>query len=102
MPEHAVQLVTLERHLDLSEALVVHSFLKAHGFCAVLPDEYFLRVHWLRLFALGGASIQVPDAEADEARALLRDIRSEPADPQSDKPRDLKRRLALLLVLLSG
>jgi hypothetical protein len=102
MKNATASLVTLERHLDLSEALVVHSFLKAHGVPATLSDENFLRVHWLRLFALGGASIQVPRSVADDARDLLQSVRSEYEGRRPDEHRDHKRTLALLLLLLTG
>ncbi len=102
MKDSNVGLITLERHLDLSEALVVHSFLKAHGIPATLSDEHFLRVHWLRLFALGGAAIQVPQSVADDARDLLQDVRSEYDGPQPGEYRDRKRTLALLLLVISG
>ncbi|MBE0530969.1 MAG: hypothetical protein IH626_09085 [Rhodospirillales bacterium] len=102
MENSTPNLLTLERHLNFSEALVVHSFLLAHGIPAVLADEYFLRVHWLRLFALGGASIQVPSSAADDARTLLQSVRSEYDGPQPGEYRSRKKTLALLLLALSG
>ena len=84
--------------MDLGEGLVVQSFLKTHGFFAVLPDEYFMRVHWQRLFALIGIAIQVPRSEADDAQSLLQSVRSENGRPQPDH---IQRRRSLALLLLT-
>ncbi len=97
MDDNTPNLVTLERHLDYSEALVAWSFLAAHGFVVLLPDKHYLAIHWLRLFALGGVRIQVPKSMAEEACVLLRHVRSEWTPPQGRKRRYVKRTLALLL-----
>ena len=96
-------MVMLGPYMDLSEAQVVRSFLSAHGILATLPDEYYLNVHWLRLFALGGARVHVPRSMADEARALLADVPTL-RDPPTPFPRRWfrKRVCALLVVLMGG
>mgnify|MGYP002277323057 CR=1 FL=1 len=93
-------MVTLERHLDFSEALVVQSLLAAHGVLSFLPDEKFIGVHWTRLFALGGVRIQVPQSIAEEAQALLDEVRTERVPPEPRPPLHVKRTIALLLCVL--
>ncbi|MBL6929053.1 MAG: hypothetical protein ISR44_07750 [Rhodospirillales bacterium] len=93
----------LEFHLDMSEAQVVRSFLRAHGFLADAADEHLLSVHWLYFVTLGGIRIQIPGQMVEEARNLLSDIRAQPAFTQPRRRRPLKRTLVLAaLVLLTG
>ncbi len=102
MDDNTPNLVTLERHLDYSEGLVVCSLLAAHGFIALRPDAYYIAVRWFHIFALGGVRIQVPRSMAGEARALLNDVRADQEVHLNRECRLVKRTLALAVAVLFG
>lgn len=64
---------------DAEEAQIARGFLRSHGLDATLPDEQALSVMPEMRVGLGGYRLEVPDAEAFRARALLREVQSEGA-----------------------
>lgn len=64
-------LVTVEIYYDLSEAVVARSMLEGCGVTAFLFDYHLVSVIWIRLHAIGGLRLCVPDQEFEAAQALL-------------------------------
>ena len=64
---------------DAEEAQIARGFLRSHGMHATLPDEQALSVMPEMRVGLGGYRLEVPDAEAFRARALLAEVRAEGA-----------------------
>src|SRR5215471_9304891 len=67
MPE----LVTLWRYRDLPEALVAKSKLDSADLWCFLADVNMVYLDWFMSNAIGGVRLQVLDADADDAMALL-------------------------------
>ncbi len=53
------------------EAHIARARLEADGIPAFIANEYTISMNWLYSNALGGIEVQVPDAFADQARAVL-------------------------------
>lgn len=62
--------VTIERFLDPWEAHVVKARLVAEGIDATVSNDQ-LATDWPIAFAVGGAALRVPDADAARAREVL-------------------------------
>ena len=62
--------VTIERFLDPWEAHVVKARLVAEGIDASVSNDQ-LATDWPIAFAVGGASLRVPDADVARAREVL-------------------------------
>lgn len=68
------ELVTITIRPDLGDALVTRSYLEAYGILVILPEERHVAMNWFVLQALQGIRVQVPMTQADEARALLKEV----------------------------
>lgn len=93
-------LVTIDRRLSLPEAAVMASMLDAYRIPVVAAGSLHASMHWFVLFAIGGVSLQVPDAVRETAMALL-----EPVEPERNLSearrfwrRPVRNGLAALLV----
>jgi hypothetical protein len=78
-------LVTVRIYADLTEALIAAGFLRRHDITVFLPDQHLLSTAWGYQHAVGGLRLQVPSAEAEEARALLLDVDAEDHSPSIEK-----------------
>jgi hypothetical protein len=65
-------LVVVARPLDLPQAQVAASALRSAGLNPILLDEMLSHAYWHAMFAFGGCRVAVPDAEAEDAIAILR------------------------------
>jgi hypothetical protein len=65
------KLVTVQRYRDLSEAIVVRSFLEASGVPVFLCDENLVRLDWQISNFIGGIRLQVDVEDESDARELL-------------------------------
>ena len=68
MPEEPV---TLWRYRDLPEALIAKAKLESADIGCFLADENMIRLSWFWSNALGGLRLQVSDADAGYALALM-------------------------------
>ncbi len=69
-------LATIARFLDPVEAQVVRARLESEGIAASVAGYQHALADWTLLPALGGASLQVPAAQATLALEVLQDYRS--------------------------
>ncbi|MDX2170801.1 MAG: DUF2007 domain-containing protein [Deltaproteobacteria bacterium] len=67
----AAQLVPVLQCRDLQEAQLAQGKLASEGIAAFLENEYTVGLVWTWSNAIGGVRVLVPEARADEARALL-------------------------------
>lgn len=93
-------LVTIDRRLSLPEAAVMASMLDAYRIPVATGGYCHASTHWFVLLAIGGVSLQVPDAVRETATALLKPV--EPGRNLSESRRFWRRPvlhgLAALLV----
>jgi hypothetical protein len=64
-------LVVVARPLDLPQAQVAASALRSAGLNPILLDEMLSHAYWHAMFAFGGCRVAVPEAEAEDAIAIL-------------------------------
>jgi hypothetical protein len=69
--EVSSKLVTIRRYRDLSEAIVARSLLESAGLRVELRDENLVRLDWQYSNMIGGIRLQVEEADAAAATALL-------------------------------
>jgi hypothetical protein len=67
-------LKTLRSYQSLIEAEGARSYLEAHGIEAQLPDRHSLYQQPHLIGVLGGARLQVPESQYEEAEELLQQI----------------------------
>lgn len=77
------------------EAEVARGMLSEHGIEARLVVDDVAGLHPELSLATGGVTLEVDEADADEARELLEDVI--PASPPSVRPRLRRRVIAVLL-----
>ncbi len=110
-------LVTIAQFRDLPEAGLAKSKLEAAGITCFLDNEYTVGANWLYSNALGGVKLNVPEENAEEAKAILEEntesIASEEAEellPDSACPacgateietKNYTRKFAALTLLIS-
>lgn len=78
-------LVLFARFHELPQAQVVASALESAGLTPLVFDRHYGGVDWVAQSALGGYRLMLPEEEAADARAVLADLASQPADPE-DQP----------------
>jgi hypothetical protein len=71
MPATSRKLVTIRRYRDLSEAIVVRTFLESAGLPVYLRDENLVRLDWQISNFIGGIRLQVEAADEQAALELL-------------------------------
>ncbi|WP_136523375.1 putative signal transducing protein [Geomonas ferrireducens] len=67
----AGRLVTIAQYRDLPEAGLAKSKLEAAGILCFLDNEYTVGANWLYSNALGGVKLNVPEENAEEAKAII-------------------------------
>jgi hypothetical protein len=65
-------MVVVARPLDLPQAQVAASALRSAGLNPVLMDEMLSHAYWHAMFAFGGCRVAVPEAEVEDALAILK------------------------------
>ncbi|MFT4252272.1 MAG: DUF2007 domain-containing protein [Caulobacter sp.] len=78
-----MSLTEIARFADLAEAQIAASRLRAEGVPVLLQNEHWGANDYLMTIAMGGFRLWAPDAEADEARRLIEDLRRAPADAET-------------------
>ena len=95
---------------NIAQADLLASALQGHGFDVRVLDSATVQNNWLFGNALGGIRIQVPDDQAEEARAILNGMDFQ-ADPKTLSPncssadihiQKISRRWAFLSILCLG
>lgn len=82
-------LVTVAAYDDLSFAYMAKARLESEGIPCFLANEHLVGVQWLYSNAVGGIKVQVPEAVAEEALALLTgDLDDAGLFPGPDAPED--------------
>lgn len=71
------ELVTVEAYSTPTEAEVDRTFLEREGVRAYIADAEILAMDWLLGAAVGGVKLQVATADAQRARQLLDNLRTE-------------------------
>ena len=69
--QEAVQLVTVKRFRDLSEAIIARSMLESAGIVVYLYDENLVRLDWQLSNFIGGIRLQVSSSDREAAIELL-------------------------------
>jgi len=77
-----VQFITIARHLNPAIASLAASRLEAAGFNVLRHGEGAAHATEGYSLAVGGIRLQVPESEAESARALLKDLEREGSDPE--------------------
>ncbi len=67
-----MELITVFESVDPAEAQLIRSRLEVAGFDAIIPNELSTLNIEHGTATPGGASVQVPEDQAEEARALIR------------------------------
>lgn len=104
---------TVATYLDPIEARIARGLLVAEGIEARLDDEHLALANWEWRLAIGGIRLQVPDGQAERARAVLRameegayaiDDEARPLPPGLRAPEreSASSRLAWLALVLFG
>lgn len=62
---------TIAAFAELSEAQLIRSVLEGHGIEAVIPNESTAEIAPPYLWGSGGVKVQVAEADAESARAVL-------------------------------
>lgn len=108
-----MSLQEIARFADLSEAQIAASRLRAEGVQVLVQNEYWGGADFMMTIAMGGFRLWAPEADADEARDLLAELRGSlppPLDPEDATARDpagpvtgaARTGLALFLALILG
>ncbi|MBO9706984.1 MAG: DUF2007 domain-containing protein [Caulobacter sp.] len=108
-----MSLQEIARFADLSEAQIAASRLRAEGVQVLVQNEYWGGADFMMTIAMGGFRLWAPDADADEARDLLAELRRAappPLDPEDATAREptgpvagaARTGLALFLALILG
>jgi hypothetical protein len=83
MDEQNEQWVTVATCWNAQEALLLRSALEGHGLPVFMPDENISTVAPYHLTSTG-VRLQVPSSKFEEAKAVVKDLRSEgSAEPGS-------------------
>lgn len=74
-------LITVAQYRDLTEAGLAKSKLEAAGITCFLDNEYTIGANWLYSNALGGVKLNVPEENAEEAKAIIEET-TEPVEQE--------------------
>jgi hypothetical protein len=78
-------MITVATFDNQADAHIAKGRLEAEGLSPVLGDSHLVQTDWLYSAALGGIKLQVPAAEAERARQLLAQDRSDVLSDWSDE-----------------
>ena len=94
-------LVQIAHFVDLSEAQVAATALRASGIPALVQNENHGQNFYLLQQALGGFRLWVPYEDAADARVFVETARGQPPEP-AEHPRRVKSFLAVVIGLAFG
>jgi predicted RNA-binding Zn-ribbon protein involved in translation (DUF1610 family) len=78
-------LVTIAQFRDLPEAGLAKSKLESAGITCFLDNEFTIGANWLYSNALGGVKLNVPEENAEEAKAILEETTETIASEESEE-----------------
>lgn len=78
-------LVTIAQFRDLPEAGLAKSKLESAGITCFLDNEFTIGANWLYSNALGGVKLNVPEENAEEAKAMLEETTESIASEESEE-----------------
>jgi hypothetical protein len=81
----ADRLVTIAQYRDLPEAGLAKSRLEAAGITCFLDNEYTIGINWLYSNALGGVKLNVPEENAEEAKAIIEEVAEPTTAPEESE-----------------
>lgn len=84
-------MITIARFSLPLDAQIARSSLEAAGIPAFIVDEHTINMNWMYSDAMGGVRLQVPQAYAQEALALLRTDHSASLEAEQPSPPDCCR-----------
>jgi hypothetical protein len=64
-------MITVARFDTMPDAHIAKGKLEAEGIPCLLLDEHLVQTDWLYAIAVGGIKLQVPEAHAERALAVL-------------------------------
>lgn len=67
---------------NVAEAQQIASMLRANGIETFIPDDVTSNIAPYHLVHTGGINVQVGEADAEKARALIKDARESGATPE--------------------
>jgi len=91
--------VEVARFLDVPEAQVAASALRASGIPVLVQNESWGQTQGNLLFAMGGVRLWVPQADAQDVRAFLAERRAQPSQMQPLKPGEAATWMGLSLLI---
>ena len=94
-------LVEIARFVDLTEAQVAASALRASGMEVMLQNEFHGQANFLVVPALGGFRLWVPEDDAADAKAFIAACRAD-IRPRAPEGSSLKTALAVGIALTLG
>jgi hypothetical protein len=77
-------MITVATFDNQADAHIAKGRLEAEGLSPVLGDSHLVQTDWLYSAALGGIKLQVPESEAESARRILAQDRSEELEDLAD------------------
>lgn len=92
-------LVEVARYLDVPEAQVAASAIRASGIPVLVQNEGSVQTLGHLLFALGGVRLWVPEADAKDVRAYLAERRVQPSQIAPQKLADAAIWIALSFLI---
>ncbi|HEY3697133.1 putative signal transducing protein [Phenylobacterium sp.] len=97
-------LVEIARFVDLTEAQVAASALRASGIPVFLQNEHWGQTAFTMQLAIGGFRLWVPEEEATDAQAFISSSRRTPSalPPLPVSEATVRMVLSLLLSFLTG
>ena len=78
-------LITIAQFRDLPEAGLAKSRLESEGITCFLDNEFTIGANWLYSNALGGVKLNVPEGNAEEAKAILEETTESMASEESEE-----------------
>jgi hypothetical protein len=84
-----MSLKEIARFADLAEAQIAASRLRAEGVQVLVQNEYWGGADFIMTIAMGGFRLWAPEGQADEAKALISELRANsppPEEPEGDEP----------------
>lgn len=81
----ADKLITIARYRDFPPAGLDKSILEDHGIPCFLNDHFTVGTNWLYSNAIGGLKLKVREEHVDEAKEILKSIKTDYQVPIEDQ-----------------
>ena len=76
---------TVATFREAYQAYLAKGKLEAEGIFTIILDEYLIGINWMYSQAIGGVKLQVPEADFERAREILKEGYSQEIDAINDR-----------------